>query len=223
MDIISSQNEYREKLIMDAINIYYYGSCVYGTFCYNSDYDFVVVLPDNLKEEYRSYYPMDQVTFMVDGEKFDYNIYFESDWIKELNNNTVTAMEIWSYGIDSEYIVKQQKWYDANIDPKKIRHSFSLVASNSWVKAKKKLTVEKDYNPHIAKKSLWHSLRIYMFGIQMMRYGRIVDFTVANKYYNEIINSPNDWEYLKNKYQPLRNELHSQFKTEEYLSKLRGD
>ena len=166
---------------------------------------------------------MDQVTFMVDGEKFDYNIYFESDWIKELNSNTVTAMEIWSYGIDSEYIVKQQKWYDANIDPKKIRHSFSLVASNSWVKAKKKLTIEKDYNPYIAKKSLWHSLRIYLFGIQMMRYERIVDFTVANKYYNEIINSPNDWEYLKNKYQPLRNELHSQFKTEEYLSKLRGE
>jgi hypothetical protein len=107
-----------------------------------------------------------------------------------------------------------QQYDEFEIDYDKIREEFSRIASNSWVKCKKKLIIEKDYNPYIAKKSLFHSLRILMFGIQIMKLGKIVDFSEANIYYKDIMDSPNDWEYLKEKYQPIYNKLKSEFRLE---------
>ncbi len=82
------------------------------------------------------------------------------------------------------------------------------------MKCKKKLTVEKDYNPYIGKKSLWHSFRILMFGIQMLETGKIYDYSCANFLYDEIVNNPeNDWNYYKEKYQKLYNSYKSKFRS----------
>ncbi|MNR15785.1 hypothetical protein D3C85_1323410 [compost metagenome] len=75
--------------------------------------------------------------------------------------------------------------------------------------------MEKDYNPYIAKKSLFHSFRILKYGIQIAKYGRIFDYTEANYLWEEINSfETNDWEFFKTKYQPVYNELKSQFKLE---------
>jgi len=83
-----------------------------------------------------------------------------------------------------------------------------------------KLTIEKDFDWRSGKKSIWHSLRLYLFGIQCAQYGLIVDFTAANKYYNDIVvkkhgdSGIDEWEYLKKTYHQLNNYLHSKMKTE---------
>jgi hypothetical protein len=93
-----------------------------------------------------------------------------------------------------------------------LRNEISAKSSNSWVKASKKLTVEKN-SEYIGKKSLWHSLRIVIFGIQIATKGKIVDYTAANYLYNEIINSGNDdWSYYKDKYQSVFNGLCTEFR-----------
>jgi hypothetical protein len=81
------------------------------------------------------------------------------------------------------------------------------------IQGKKKLTVEKDYSPYIAKKSLFHSLRILIEGIQIAKYQKIIDYSQANYLWEEIVNNKvNDWSYYKEKYQPLYNKLNSEFR-----------
>lgn len=98
-----------------------------------------------------------------------------------------------------------------HIDLWKLRTSVSSVSSNSWVKCKKKLTVEKDYDLRCGQKSLWHSLRLYMFGIQIAKTGGIRDFGEANPLWYDIRDAENPvWEYYEAKYKALHNSLRSE-------------
>ena len=104
--------------------------------------------------------------------------------------------------------------YDVPINLIKLRESISATVSNFWAKANKKLNVKKDYNPYIAKKLLWHCFRILMYGIQVCKYGKIVDFKEANYLYDEIVlNECNDWSFYKNKYQKRLNNMRTEFRT----------
>ena len=79
-----------------------------------------------------------------------------------------------------QFIVKETTVFIADITKTKIRNSFSHVASNSFVKCKKKIEVEASYDPHTGRKSLWHSLRIVDFGIQILKHDKIIDYSSVN-------------------------------------------
>ena len=96
-----------------------------------------------------------------------------------------------------------------DIDFKHLRSSISQKSSHSWVKAKKKLIEGETY---IGKKSLWHSLRIMMFGIQLAQLKKIEDFKEANHLYHPILTGSNNWEEILGDHKGLYNELHSKFK-----------
>lgn len=192
-----------DNLLNDALNIYHYGSFVYGTFKEGvSDYDYIVIVPDDMSE-------MDEKQYEFNN--CQYTVHSESSWQEMLDRCDVDAVE--SYFLPEKFIVKETKRFDANITKEKIRNSFSHVASNSFVKCKKKLEVEESYNPTVGKKSLWHSLRIIDFGIQILKHGKIVDYSSMNKLYNEIVLSEEtDWEYFKCKYKPIYNSLKTTFR-----------
>lgn len=182
-----------------AINIYHYGSYVYGTYIEGiSDKDYIIIVPDTEKNEQFKY------------ENVDYNIYTESEWIKKIKNNDIECLECTF--LDKKYIVKESKQYPLKINKELVRKNISSVASNSFVKCKKKLIIKDSYNPRIGKKSLWHSIRLLDFGAQIMNYGKIINYQSANKYYEQILNSPDDWNYLKEHFQPIYNKYHSEFK-----------
>lgn len=200
---MKNNTEIIKKLLNEAICIYHYGSYVYGTFDENkSDYDYIVIIPN----EYEKY----------DFEQFEtnnnqYSFYTKTTWIKKLNNNEVDAIE--TLFLPQKYKIKEKEKFEVDIKKEKIRENFSKVASNSYVKCKKKLEVEESYNPRIGKKSLWHSLRILYFGIQILTYGKIVDYGEANFLYESIVMcEKNNWEYYKIKYKPLYNELKTKFR-----------
>jgi len=114
--------------------------------------------------------------------------------------------------LPSECILLEKHKFHFKLNNSLLRNEISAKSSNSWVKASKKLTVEKN-SEYIGKKSLWHSLRIVIFGIQIATKGKIVDYTAANYLYNEIINSGNDdWSYYKDKYQSVFNGLCTEFR-----------
>lgn len=93
----------------------------------------------------------------------------------------------------------------------KLREEISKRASNSFVKCKKKLTVETN-EERIGLKSLFHSLRMIDFGIQIAETGRIYDFTASNHYLYDIFEIGPNWDKLKEKYQPIYNQLSSKFR-----------
>lgn len=186
-----------------ALNIYPYGSMVYGTYVDGqSDQDFIVIVHDG-------YTSIDKAQWECNSEQ--YSIYTASTWREKLNHHDIDALEC--HFLPNWLIIKELMPFELDLKTSLIRQSISGTASNSWVKCKKKLTVQKDFAPRVGKKSLWHALRILDFGMQLMVHKRIIDYTSCNDYYDEIVNCKIDnWEYYKEKYQPIYNAMKSQFK-----------
>lgn len=184
------------------LNVYPYGSKVYD--CnkkLDSDEDVIVVVDDP-----GFYKQTGNPDLKVDITYCGADIFQ-----KMLNDHDISALEC--YFLPEEKIIKNTIVFNFNLNLSKLRESISKISSNSFVKCKKKFTVKEDYNPYIAKKSLFHSLRIIMFGIQIAKYGKIVDYQEANYLWNEIVeNENNDWEYYKEKYQPVYNKLKTEFR-----------
>lgn len=191
-----------ENIFNKALCIYNYGSYVYGTYIDGvSDKDYIIIVPNN-----------SSLPEQVEINNNQFNIYEEFKWIEKMKNNDIECLEC--FFLEKKFIIKELRKYDLQLDKNLIRKNISAVASNSYVKCKKKLIVEESYNPRIAKKSLWHTFRLLDFGIQIMENNRIYDYSRMNNLYEEIMNSPSDWNYLKNKYQELYNKYKSQFKLE---------
>lgn len=186
-----------------ALNIYPYGSVVYGTYEDGiSDKDYIVILPPYL-------YQLDKQQWECGNEQ--YILYATKTWREKLNRHDIDALEC--QFLPPELVIKQTITFDFTLVTAKLRQSISHASSNSWVKCKKKLTVEKDYAPRVGKKSLWHALRILQFGTQLMDHKRIINYASCSAYHDEIVNnSNNDWEYYKAHYQPIYNMMKSQFK-----------
>lgn len=181
----------------DVLKVIRFGSRVYGTANMDSDTDYIVITNDKEHEESISFTDV------------DFHFYSIDIWNRMCSENNIRCVE--AYFSSDEHWLKGEK-DKIEIDYDNIRSEFSRIASNSFVKCNKKLTVEKDYNPRIAKKSLFHSLRILSFGIQIMKFGGIYNFRSANVYYDEIMTCENDWDMLKSKYQPIYNKLKSDFR-----------
>jgi pentatricopeptide repeat protein len=64
-------------------------------------------------------------------------------------------------------------------------------------------------------KSLFHCLRLLVFGIQIATYGKITDYSEANHYWEDMwdknIVPSHKWEDYKAMYQPELNRLKSEF------------
>jgi predicted nucleotidyltransferase len=184
-----------------AMGIYLYGSRVYGTYDADSDYDVVVV--SDIEE------PVVQFKWF----KLNCTVYSIDEFEKTLQAHEIGALEC--IFLPDEF--KYKHYYDGfirfELDTYKLRHSISAKASNSFVKAKKKFTIVEDKDIYVGKKSLFHSLRIPIFGKQIAEHRRIVDYTAANHYWPTIRDCTiEDWEYYKKKYQPVHNNLMSEFR-----------
>jgi hypothetical protein len=187
------------SLVPNSTNIYQYGSRVYGCNTDASDYDFIAI-QDGL--ETKSEIIIDNINITV---------YNNTEFEKEIEQHEISIFEC--LFLPADKIVKEERKFEFNLSLPQLRKSISEKASNSFVKAKKKLIVAEDFAPYIGKKSLFHSFRIILFGIQIAKYGKIVDYSAANHLYNEIVlNESNDWNYYFNKYKQSHNELMTEFR-----------
>lgn len=189
----------------DVIAVYRYGSRVYGTASEQSDHDYIVIHKGSSSNDAQQY----------DSHTKDLSVhtYHEESWQRHLDAHKIFAMEC--YSIDPTYRSSVKSPFTFTLNHAELRKEISSKASNSWVKCKKKLTVEQG-EEYIGVKSLFHSFRIPMFGIQIAQYGRVVDFTTANSlWFDElepILYTKPVWEELKEKYQPRHNALMSEFR-----------
>ena len=177
------------------INIYLRGSRLFGTANEKSDYDYIVVVKDFTD------YPLTA----EDGNE-SYAFVTKSAWERMARKNQIEIFE--ALFAPKEFKIKETYVPNFEFNYEYIRRNFSKQASNSWVKCKKKLTLPNE-DKYIGRKSMWHSLRLLMEEAQLLKYGKIDDFQCANKYYGDIVNTDKTWEELKEKYQPIYNELHS--------------
>jgi len=173
-----------------------YGSHVYGTADHNSDFDYIIVVKDGTKhdDQYRTH-------------KGDYSVYSASHFQQLLDEQYIGSIEAFF----TNPIVGNFNQFAYKVNLSKLRESISQRASNSFVKCKKKLTVEAG-EEKIGMKSLFHSLRMLTFGIQIAKFGKIVDFSEANHFWDDIKEIGPDWEKLNQKYKPIYNQLSTDFR-----------
>jgi predicted nucleotidyltransferase len=177
-------------------NIYVFGSQVYRTTNYNSDWDFIMVAnTPNTNQEIRS-------------EDFNIHVMTEDQFVKNLRDHHSSTVE--AFFAPKEFVLQEDVKFSWTPNIPSLRHSFSHISSNSWVKCKKKMEQD-DY--YIGVKSLFHSLRIPMFGIQIAKTGKIYDFSEANFIYDKIFSKKWTWDELDSEFRTLKNKILTDFRS----------
>jgi hypothetical protein len=185
----------------DILNIYRYGSQNYGTAHAGSDTDYMVIIKDQEVKVQE-----------IESKEFKLNIqiYTQNMFQKKLDDHEIEFIEAINFPILET--VKMTFNFDAN----KLRHSVSKKSSNSYVKAKKKLTVEKDRDYYSAKKSLYHVFRMLDYGVQLCKNnGKILNWESQKDLYHDIMKLPEDpekWSEWEKTYKKKYNALSSEFK-----------
>lgn len=179
-----------------------YGSSIYGNHDADSDIDIAVYgcfekIFDDGSLIYENYEDFKKSVMLCEPVSLEgYSLQFHRDF-----------RDCWFYAP-----------FEERIDLSILRTSISSKASNSFVKAKKKILIEKDFDIRSSMKSLFHSIRLLDFGRQMAYYGYIKDFSSCEEVWNKILKtySTNDeekiLEEIKKEYKPLYNEYASKFK-----------
>lgn len=191
-----------------AEGIFQYGSSVYKN-KKPADIDVIVVYSsETFTEDVQ----------IVSGE-YNLNAYHLLTFIEKLSNDEIDALEclcLKDAGFSYISPILQPLLNSHTINATKLRRSIASVSSNAFVKAKKKLVVPADRNLTASIKSLWHSFRVMDYGIQLAKYGTI-NYSSCNSLYIEIINDYKNfnlnWDLIYQKYKPLMNEKHSEFKS----------
>lgn len=186
----------------NAVSCFAYGSRVYGNFRKDSDHDFIIVVKNKTEEQFSD-------------NLININFFSVEEHQNRLNEHEISALEC--YFLPSEFVLKNEKIYNFKLDLQKLRHAFSAKSSNSFVKSKKKLTVELERgvekNPEdVGKKSLFHAFRIIDFGIQIAIHGEIKDYSSCNELFKEIMYSYSDWNNLFENYKQKYNNICTDFR-----------
>lgn len=188
----NKQYETRKQIDEKIIKSYRYGSRVYGCNTQESDYDYIIVVESD-----------EDLYYSVNLIGVNYTVYSEPLFIKKIQEHHISIMECIFQSENDPYI----KYFE--LDLEKLRRAISSVASNSYVKCKKKLKQDENY---IGLKSLFHSIRILNFGIQIALYGKIVNYSSANVFLKMIMDIGADWDKLDKKFKPIYNSLKSVLK-----------
>lgn len=185
----------------DVLAAYPYGSRVYQTAGVNSDHDFIIIA-DKVADDF---------ALTSNDGKINVHLYSPDTFLDQVRQHKISALEC--IFLPKDIVLKDIIRWNFNLNKETLRSSISEKASHSWVKAKKKLEVEKDRDVYIAKKSLFHSLRIIEFGTQIAQHSKIVNYGAANHLWLEIRDNPaNDWDTYKDKYQEYYNSKMTEFR-----------
>lgn len=178
-------------------NIYLFGSSIYGTDTKDSDWD-VIMIANNQVES----------TEIRKG-LFNIHVYTPDKFKADLDWHRINNLEC-IYAPSWAKLKETIDFSGFKINKNKLRHSLSYTSSNSWVKSHKKLVVENEY--YIGVKSLFHSIRIPMFGAQIAESGDIYDFSCANFVWDKIKKNHWTWPELDKEFRPLLNSTMSEFR-----------
>lgn len=194
---ITTNFNYTEDVIC---NIYVYGSYIYNTRIDNSDIDILCVVRNDIEEYIVEANTNNKISvhFISVNEFFNKLVLF----------NDMVILESYL----SPIVLKETVFtHDYKLTNSSLRKLISSTASNSFVKAKKKI-LQGDY--HLGIKSLFHSIRILNFGIQLAKDKEINSWGCSNEvFFNLLQHEKTDLINLIDKeYKPLYNKLKSEFK-----------
>eukprot|EP01130_Rhizamoeba_saxonica_P008385 TRINITY_DN3385_c0_g2_i4.p1 TRINITY_DN3385_c0_g2~~TRINITY_DN3385_c0_g2_i4.p1 ORF type:complete len:244 (+),score=42.80 TRINITY_DN3385_c0_g2_i4:17-748(+) len=177
--------------VSQVINVYQYGSRVYGTYTDNSDYDICIVVSDQC-----------EVTDQNNTNEYlgvDINMYTHSQFIKVIQEHHVPAIEV-IYS-PPQTIMRCTFDYipEFTLDLATLRTTVSKISNMCMGYAKILWIKENEYLK--SKKNIIHGIRYTMFGIQLATNGEIHDYSCANELYYQIQQEEEqEWSFYQTKY-----------------------
>lgn len=198
------------ELIKNSEQIYLYGSRVYGTDRVDSDFDYIAILKKGLSK----------TDSLYNFGEHHYQVYTFDEFLYKIENHDIMALECISQRHTKNCLKRDGEKFDKyyNLNLNKLRESISTICNNSWVKGKKKLIVSGDYDKLAALKSIFHSIRIFKFGIQVARTYSITNFSECNWLWFELqkLGEQYDadilWKKIEEKYKTFFNQTATEFK-----------
>jgi len=181
-------------------NIYLYGSRIYGTSNEDSDYDIILIGASLLEHSEKN--------LKIDGKRLNVHIITPDVFKRGLENHDIMNLECYFSPDWARLQEKEQLKFVLN--KKKLAKNIIAQSFNSWQGGKHRLNEGDNYR---GLKSIFHSLKMLMFAIQILEHGKIIDYTSAN-YLHKEINDCNeiDWEYFRETYLPFKIELENKLK-----------
>ena len=186
------------KVDEPVLNIYRYGSRIYGTADQNSDHDYIIVTKGAMLKSGA----FKQNAISSDNRNIQGILYSRSGFTDAINNYDISALECLSLHPDdvlmNTWPFKVQKW-----DNKTMVKKIISKVSASWHTADMQA---RDGFKDRAKKGIFHALRILHFSLQLKELQRIDDFGCVN-YIWEDFRIMDDDEFDTRDYIKERDEL----------------
>lgn len=163
----------------DVINVYPFGSKIYKTDNYRSDYDFIVVVKQGSCKEYRK---------KIDN--INVNVLEELHFLILLKRHKMSILEC--FFLPKELILKEIKTYpEYKINLSALKLYVKEKSIDDWHRAEKAFHAEEP----IFIKSIFHAIRTLDFAHQIIESGKIKDYSSCNHIWEHLNNSKFDnWE-----------------------------
>ncbi len=184
-------------------NCYLFGSRVYNTHQEDSDFDFIIVYENSNNEISK----LNTVTNNLpsndkcdgvwsDDKIVQATVYSENAFKIAIEKHEISVLEC--LFLPTEYVIIEKIKYNFILNKEILWRSISASCHNSYDKCRKKFDSQK----YIALKSFFHSIRMGYYGIQILTYGKIINYQlIGDKYirdlYNHIMTFEN-WNDIKN-------------------------
>jgi predicted nucleotidyltransferase len=167
------------------VNIYPYGSRVYGTAGYQSDYDYWVICKNNIYSN----------LFAEKRENISIHLYDENSFLEFLNQNKLGALEC--IYLPKEFLLKYTKTVNFTLDIEKVKaNSKEKYERDCW---QAELRFKND-DIFASKKALFHALRTSDFCKQIVKNHKIVSYNMQPLWNSVLDDSYDSWEQVKKKW-----------------------
>ena len=194
-DIISRLGLYPLKVK----NIYMFGSRMYGTANENSDYDFLVVANSTVEAiEHRL-------------DEWNIHVHTPDKFRSELFDLNIRNLEC-LFAPNFAKLQEKVQYADANFKIVSANMVYKGLAQayNDFHKAKVKL---EQFEYKQFKKCIFHSCRKLDFSTQILKFGKIKDYTTCNYIWDMLLSETSlDWEHYKARYLPIKIEFEERLK-----------
>lgn len=182
-------------------NIYVFGSRVYGTNREDSDYDILVTACQM------------HAHLEIKDDEYNIHIYTPDNFKEKLKQHDIHALECVFAPEWAKLQLKEDYLNQWKYNPEKLQKYIHNQSYSSWGKGKDNIV--EGYTEY-GLKSIFHSLRMLMFAIQIANEGKIINYSEANDLHKELMalkDEDIEWNVFRDKYLPFKIYLEKQLKT----------
>lgn len=183
--------------------MYPFGSRVYGNLHTESDWDYFLILRNNVNVQ------------QLKQGKLSYTIQTIEGFQQLLNEHEAIALECYFLPENLIAIKPFKKWY-FSLKREQLKKSFLQKMEDCFIKSKRKFNSN---NELIGKKSLFHSIRIGLFGLQILEHSKIIDYAQSNKIWESIYSIQSSaWMAYEFTFEPIYKKLYDALLNEKKVS-----